>query len=61
VSVLVADEGPGPGDELGSGLGLTIVRAIVERHAGQVTVETSQDPPGTVVRIDLPATPSTVA
>jgi signal transduction histidine kinase len=58
VSVLVADEGPGPGDELGSGLGLTIVRAIVERHAGQVTVETSEDPPGTVVRIDLPTAPS---
>jgi signal transduction histidine kinase len=54
VSVLVEDEGPALADEVGSGLGLTIVRAIVERHAGQVSIETREDPPATVVRIDLP-------
>jgi two-component system sensor histidine kinase BaeS len=38
----------------GSGLGLSIVRAIVTRHGGQVTA-TSTLGVGTTIRIDLPA------
>lgn len=37
----------------GSGLGLALVRAIVERHSGQVTVR-SRVGQGTVVRVTLP-------
>ncbi len=37
----------------GSGLGLTITKAIVERHGGAITVE-SAERKGTTVRIDLP-------
>lgn len=38
----------------GSGLGLAMVRAIVERHAGSATVESTPES-GTTVRLDLPA------
>jgi two-component system sensor histidine kinase BaeS len=41
------------GDSVGSGLGLSIVRAIVERHGGTVTVQ-SERAAGTVFRISLP-------
>jgi signal transduction histidine kinase len=41
------------GDTAGSGLGLSIVRAIVERHGGTVSV-TSEPKAGTVFRISLP-------
>ena len=41
------------GDTAGSGLGLSIVRAIVERHGGTVSV-TSGPNAGTVFRISLP-------
>jgi signal transduction histidine kinase len=63
----VSDEGPGPADPRraferfwrapeaaarpGSGLGLSIVRAIVERHGGRVAVE------GSAFTIELPASP----
>jgi two-component system OmpR family sensor kinase len=40
----------------GSGLGLTLVRAVVERHGGRVTLH-SRIGRGTVVRMRLPATP----
>jgi two-component system, OmpR family, sensor kinase len=40
----------------GSGLGLALVRAIVERHGGQVTLR-SRAGQGTVVALRLPATP----
>jgi signal transduction histidine kinase len=40
--------------ESGSGLGLSIVKAIVERHAGAVTV--ASEPGRTTFEIDLPAT-----
>jgi two-component system OmpR family sensor kinase len=40
----------------GSGLGLALVRAVVERHGGAVTAE-SRVGRGTVVRIRLPAGP----
>ena len=38
----------------GSGLGLTMVKIIVERHRGQVTLR-SPKPQGTVVTVQLPA------
>jgi signal transduction histidine kinase len=41
----------------GSGLGLPLVRAVVERHGGTVTAE-SRVGRGTVVRVSLPAGPS---
>jgi two-component system OmpR family sensor kinase len=57
------DETPRVWDELhrgraargipGSGLGLALVRAIVERHGGQVTIR-SRLGQGTVVRVRLP-------
>jgi two-component system OmpR family sensor kinase len=37
----------------GSGLGLALVRAVVERHAGQITMRSRVDQ-GTVVRVTLP-------
>jgi signal transduction histidine kinase len=37
----------------GTGLGLTITKAIVERHGGQITLE-SVERQGTTVRVDLP-------
>jgi signal transduction histidine kinase len=61
VVVSVRDEGPGPepAEGHGGGLGLTIVRTIVERDGGQVQVAGCEDPPGTVVTIELPAAPAT--
>jgi len=41
----------------GSGLGLSIVRAIVAAHGGEVQLETDPDR-GTTVRIVLPAAPA---
>jgi signal transduction histidine kinase len=41
----------------GSGLGLPLVRAVVERHGGTVTAE-SRVGRGTVVRVTLPAAAS---
>ena len=40
----------------GSGLGLSLVRAVVERHSGSVSAE-SREGEGTVVRIVLPVAP----
>lgn len=49
-------ERPGSGPAA-SGLGLYIVRAIVEAHGGTVRATTGADGRGTRVRIDLPAEP----
>ena len=69
VEIIVADDGPGiPADVIpkifdpffttkdvgeGSGLGLSIVHGIVDRHGGRITVE-SQVGAGTTFRIVLP-------
>jgi signal transduction histidine kinase len=37
----------------GTGLGLTITKAIVERHGGHIEIE-SRENAGTVVRVSLP-------
>jgi len=39
----------------GSGLGLSIVKAIVERHGGTIAAYNATDPPGAVFEIVLPA------
>lgn len=44
-----------PGDEHGAGLGLAIVRGIVEAHNGEVSVENLEPGPGCRFRILLPA------
>ena len=46
--------GPGARGVPGSGLGLTLARAIVERHDGQITLR-SRVGQGTVVTMRLPA------
>lgn len=45
-----------PNSATGSGLGLSIVKAIVERHGGDVTCQ-SQPGKGTVFQITLPVSP----
>lgn len=40
----------------GSGIGLSICRAIVERHGGTIACLPVEDGPGSVFRFDLPAT-----
>lgn len=42
-------------DYEGSGLGLSIVRRIVNRHDGTITVQPNPDGPGSVFRFTLPA------
>ena len=44
----------------GSGLGLSITRAIIENHGGQVSFET-QDGKGTTFHVDLPEQAQTIA
>jgi signal transduction histidine kinase len=40
----------------GTGLGLALVRALVEKHGGQLVIE-SEEGVGTEVRVDFPITP----
>ena len=71
VTVSVEDDGPGipadklpylfsrrAGSQLAMGLGLFLVKDIVEAHGGSVSVESHSDPDahGTKVRVTLPAT-----
>jgi two-component system, OmpR family, sensor kinase len=44
----------GQADRGGSGLGLAIVRAVVEQHAGSITLEDNPDGKGLCVRVRLP-------
>ena len=46
-------------DGTGCGLGLAIVREIVQRHAGQVSLRPVQ-PQGVLVRVVLPAAPAAI-
>jgi two-component system OmpR family sensor kinase len=55
-----ADAARAQGDGMGSGLGLSIVRAIVERHGGQVAVSSAPGG-GTVFEITLDAASDVVA
>jgi two-component system sensor histidine kinase KdpD len=59
----VIDQGPGipaaaTTKEPGRGLGLTIARALVGAHAGELTLQPGPDGRGTAVRITLPLTSS---
>jgi two-component system sensor histidine kinase TctE len=49
-----SDSCAAPKDGSGCGLGLAIVREIVQRHAGQVALHAVQ-PHGVRVRVSLPA------
>jgi signal transduction histidine kinase len=44
----------GDGSEAGSGMGLAIVKRIVETHGGEVWVDSTPDA-GSVFRVRLPA------
>jgi signal transduction histidine kinase len=48
------------GDQRGSGLGLSIVKAIIERHGGRITVR-SQEGLETVFEIELPRQPPSLS
>jgi signal transduction histidine kinase len=56
----VRSAGEEPG-ESGMGLGLWIVKSIVERHGGSVEAESRREGPGTRVRVLLPRSPSETA
>ena len=49
------DDGRGPGAPAGSGLGLSIVKAIADRHGAQVTLATPANGRGLEVRVAFPA------
>jgi len=53
-----ARAGGGPATEVRTGLGLSIVRAIVDAHAGQVSARNGEPLGGGVVEVRLPLKPS---
>jgi signal transduction histidine kinase len=53
LDIIVADNGPGIGDDVLQGLGLSLARQLVESHGGSLTVE-SKAGEGTTVTMTLP-------